>query len=79
MSTRRTESNGLSSFDVIMRAVIGTIEVSPYGEGEPPHIAAFKLIADQDTPGVYEFPVLGTEIVKRITVEHIDEGEAVKR
>lgn len=44
------------SFDVTVRAVIGTVETNVFGQ-RPPHVVAFELIAMHDTPGTYEFPM----------------------
>lgn len=42
------------SFDVT--CVVGTVMLDGSGE-DPPHVAAFKLIALHDTPGEYVFPL----------------------
>lgn len=61
--TRRAEPSavwdhdGVTTFCVVMRQTVGEVTVDPYGEGPPPHVAAFGLIAMHDTPGEYEFPM----------------------
>lgn len=42
-----------TSFDVT--CVIGTVVMDGQGT-ENPHMAAFRLIAEHDAPGVYSFP-----------------------
>jgi hypothetical protein len=44
-----------AGFDIT--CVIGHVDIDPYGEGEPAHVVAFKLIAEHDSPGVYKFPM----------------------
>ena len=51
------ERDGQTTFLVTMRAVVGEITIDPYGDGPPPHVAAFEMIARNDTPGCYEFPM----------------------
>lgn len=44
----------VESFDVT--SVIGTVHLTDGGSVRP-HVAAFMLIAEQDAPGVFEFPM----------------------
>jgi hypothetical protein len=52
-----TNDDGATVFPVIMRAVIGEVTVDHRHDGPPAHVVAFEMIARNDTPGSYEFPM----------------------
>lgn len=63
--------HGPMGFDVVVQAVIGHVDVQPFGEGESPHVAAFRLIAGHDTPGSYSFPMADGRVC-RVEVEYAE-------
>lgn len=44
------------TFDVVVQAVIGKVVIDPQGSMSA-HVAAFSIIAEHDTPGLYSFPL----------------------
>lgn len=53
-SKRRPHPGLHAGFDVV--CTIGRVELGEDGE-DSPHVAAFKLIAQHDTPGTFTFPM----------------------
>lgn len=54
--------------------VIGTLEVSEYGQGDPPNVAAFRLIDRLDRPGTYGWTLpahFGHECRVQVTIESV--------
>jgi len=56
------------SFDVTVSAIVGHVSVSRYGGGISPIMAAFQIIADQDMPGKFSFP-MGHGWMQHVTIE----------
>lgn len=71
MSTKTAPSN-TRTFDVVVERVIGTVTVDPFGEGPPPSVVAMTMIAEEDQPGTYSYPMPDGRTAK-VTVEWIGE------
>jgi hypothetical protein len=74
MASQYHDEVARSSFLVTMRQVVGEIEVDPYGDGPPPHVAAFQMIALHDTPGSYEFPMADGRVCS-VEVAYVEAGQ----
>lgn len=73
----RSRRGGPPSFDIT--CVIGTVTYGDDPEAPSPHVAAFMLIGEHDSPGVFSFPAAdGSTCVVDVSYKQPTEAAGVR-